>query len=299
MSCEKLAEYINRELATRMNDDDERINFSRKDYNAVRSLLRCARGKGDDFESLRDDRNTSQVMRVLGLWSFRDLTDWAEKVTATANILVNLQAGNYDTVTSNDYEGVRHLHGGLTLLAVMNEFAYTCGHFPLRHELLALLEVVHPHYRKQLYTTLLDAILPDTTTNTLDELRAGPAVIDVLARMNSPEAGMLIDQFAKSEQTLKQLSSAGYQIPPELASVPLCVRLFMQTMRNVFTVSPLHTIGETLALTLEDSGSYDYTGSDFEDSDEAKTVRVISPGWKCGDEVFSRPKVIEVMGNAG
>ena len=124
------------------------------------------------------------------------------------------------------------------------------------------------------------------------------AVIDVLARMNSQEAGMLIDQFAKAEQTLKQLSSSGYKIPNELASVPLCVRMFMQTMRNVFMISPIHKMGETLSLTFEDSGKYDYSGSDFEDSDEAKTVKVLSPGWKCGDEVFSMPKVIEVSSNA-
>ena len=74
--------------------------------------------------------------------------------------------------------------------------------------------------------------------------------------------------------------------------------MFMQTMRNVFMISPIHKMGETLSLTFEDSGKYDYSGSDFEDSDEAKTVKVLSPGWKCRDEVFSMPKVIEVSSNA-
>ena len=289
MSYEKLAGYINRELAMHAKDDD-RINLSRKDYRAIRSLLRCAGGTGDDFEALKD--NAVYVISRLHLWSFEDLQRWAGKVTAAANILVNLQTGNYEALTSNDYEEVRHLHGGLTILAVMSEFARNCGDDFPADSLLALLEVVHTRRRENLYNVFLETLLPNSPAS------AQPAVIDVLSRMNSKEAGMLIDQFAKSEQTLKQLSSAGCQIPPELASVPLCVRLFMQTMRNVFTVSPIHTIGETLTLTLEDAGSYDYTGSDFEDSGTAKTVRVISPGWKCGDEVFSRPKVIEVSSNA-
>ena len=119
------------------------------------------------------------------------------------------------------------------------------------------------------------------------------AVVDVLAKMNSHEAGQLLDQFAKSEQTLKQLSMSGYTVPKELSSVSLCVRMFMRTMRNVFMISPVHVIGEKLTLTLEQAERYDYSGSDFDGSDEIKNVEVISPGWRYGKEIFSLPKVIE------
>lgn len=119
------------------------------------------------------------------------------------------------------------------------------------------------------------------------------AVVDVLAKMNSQEAGKLLDQFAKSEQTLKQLASSGYEIPKELSSVSLCVRMFMRTMRNVFMISPVHVIGEKLKLTLEQAERYDYSGSDFDDSGEVKNVEVISPGWRYGKEIFSLPKVME------
>ena len=119
------------------------------------------------------------------------------------------------------------------------------------------------------------------------------AVVDVLAKMNSQEAGQLLDQFAKSEQTLKQLSSGGYTVPKELSSVSLCVRMFMRTMRNVFRISPVHVIGERLKLTLEQAERYDYSGSDFADDGEVKTVEVISPGWRYDKEIFSLPKVIE------
>ena len=119
------------------------------------------------------------------------------------------------------------------------------------------------------------------------------AVVDVLAKMNSQESGQLLDQFAKSEQTLKQLSSSGYTVPKELSSVSLCVRMFMRTMRNVFMISPVHVIGEKLNITLEQAERYDYSGSDFADAEEVKKVEVISPGWRYGKEVFSLPKVIE------
>ena len=119
------------------------------------------------------------------------------------------------------------------------------------------------------------------------------AVVDVLAKMNSQEYGQLLDQFAKSEQTLKQLASSGYTVPKELSSVSLCVRMFMRTMRNVFKISPVHVIGDRLKLTLEQAERYDYSGSDFADDSEVKTVEVISPGWRYGKEVFSLPKVIE------
>lgn len=119
------------------------------------------------------------------------------------------------------------------------------------------------------------------------------AVVDVLGRMNSQEAGQLLDQFAKSEQTLKQLALAGYEVPQELSSVSLCVKMFMRTMRNIFGISPVHVIGEKLKLRLEQAEGYDYSGSDFEDDGEVKEVEVISPGWRYGNEIFSLPKVLE------
>ena len=119
------------------------------------------------------------------------------------------------------------------------------------------------------------------------------AVVDVLEKMNSQECDMLLDQFARSEQTLKQLSASGYSVPKELSSVSLCVRMFMRTMRNVFMISPVHSIGERLSLTLEQAERYDYSGSDFVNADDVKTVEVISPGWRHGKDIFSLPKVIE------
>ena len=121
----------------------------------------------------------------------------------------------------------------------------------------------------------------------LQQEGAETALIEVLTQINSRQAGMLLDQFSKSEEKLR-----GLTVPAELSSISMCVRMFMKTMREMFGISEVHKIGEVITITLEQSEQYDYTGSDFNDG-EVKKVQVISPGWKRGDEIFSVPHVIE------
>ena len=118
------------------------------------------------------------------------------------------------------------------------------------------------------------------------------ALIDVLAKMNSKSSRKMLDQFAKSEKTLKELTAQGFEIPPEIASVSLCVRLFMSAMRSL-GVSPVHEVGELIELSLNEAENYDYNGSDFTSDDEKKLVQVVDTGWKYGDVIFSRPGVVE------
>ena len=119
------------------------------------------------------------------------------------------------------------------------------------------------------------------------------AVNEVLELLNSQESGMLLDQFAKAENTLRQLTAKKIEIPEDLSSLSLCVKIFMRTMRNVFGISPVLKAGEVLEITLDQAKRYIYSGSQFADDDETKKVEVTSPGWKRGDEIFSQPKVIE------
>ena len=119
------------------------------------------------------------------------------------------------------------------------------------------------------------------------------AMNDVLALMNSPASGMLIDQFAKCEQTLKTLAEKGVHLPEEYSSLSLCVRIFMRTMRNVFGVTPVLELGKTLKINLDQSLRYIYTGSEFENAEERKKVKVTSPGWIRKGEIFSPPQVME------
>lgn len=43
--------------------------------------------------------------------------------------------------------------------------------------------------------------------------------------MNSQASGMLIDQFARCEQTIRQASEKGITLPEEYASISLCVNI--------------------------------------------------------------------------
>lgn len=121
----------------------------------------------------------------------------------------------------------------------------------------------------------------------LQQEGAETALITVLTQMNSRQAGMLLDQFSKSEEKLKGLS-----VPPELSGISMCVRMFMRTMREMFGISQVYNIGDIINITLEQSENYDYSGSDFNNG-EVKKVQVISPGWKRNGEIFSVPHVIE------
>lgn len=119
------------------------------------------------------------------------------------------------------------------------------------------------------------------------------AINEVLSLMNSKESGMLIDQFAKCEKAMKDLSAKGINLPQEYSSLSLCVRIFMRTMRNIFGVSPVLKSGEIIEMTLDQAERYIYTGSDFRDSEEVKKAEVTSPGWKRNGEIFSLPQVME------
>lgn len=119
------------------------------------------------------------------------------------------------------------------------------------------------------------------------------AINEVLSLMNSKESGMLIDQFAKCEKAMKDLSAKGIALPQEYSSLSLCVRIFMRTMRNIFGVSPVLKPGDVIEMTLDQAERYIYTGSNFRDSEEVKKVEVTSPGWKRNDEIFSLPQVME------
>ena len=116
--------------------------------------------------------------------------------------------------------------------------------------------------------------------------------IDVLTQMNSPAMGMLLDQFAAAEQNLRRLRADGFEIPHELESVPACVRMFMRAIRAL-GAEPIRTPGEELIVNLEESESYDYSGSDFQTAEERKTVQVLTPGWRYKENVISLPRVAE------
>ena len=117
---------------------------------------------------------------------------------------------------------------------------------------------------------------------------------DALSQMNSPSMGMLLDQFAAAEENLRKLRSRGVEIPREIESIPACIRMFMRAMGSL-GVAAIEKPGAVLNITLAESESYEYSGSDFVDSVEQKAVQVLSPGWIYGDRIVSLPRVVEQL----
>ena len=142
MNYDKLTNYISRELNMHRNDDGARLYMRREDFRAVKRLLSCAKASSEDFTKLKGDRATMQVMNDLRVQDFETLQRWAEEVKGTASILVKLKNGNYQALTSTDYDKLSRLHRNvrsLTLLAVMDEFVFQCGRsFRARNSFLTL-----------------------------------------------------------------------------------------------------------------------------------------------------------------
>ncbi len=120
---------------------------------------------------------------------------------------------------------------------------------------------------------------------------------DALSQMNSPAMGMLLDQFAASEENLRKLRSKGVEIPREIESIPACIRMFMRAIEALGVV-PIKKPGAILNITLTESESYEYSGSDFVDSAERKVVQVVTPGWIYGDRIISLPRVVEQLASS-
>ena len=120
---------------------------------------------------------------------------------------------------------------------------------------------------------------------------------DALSQMNSPSMGMLLDQFAAAEENLRKLRSRGVEIPREIESIPACIRMFMRAMGSL-GVAAIEKPGAVLNITLTESESYEYSGSDFVDSAERKVVQVVTPGWIYGDRIVSLPRVVEQLASS-
>lgn len=128
------------------------------------------------------------------------------------------------------------------------------------------------------------------------------ATLAFFQEMNSGKHSNLLDQFLKAEDLVKRLKRDGVEIPQEIELIPITVRLFNRFLKTQ-GIRPKAVVGETKEITLSESDEYEYIGSEWEDAEGTKTVRVISAGWLYdgtlkGDEsasiVINKPKVQEV-----
>ena len=119
------------------------------------------------------------------------------------------------------------------------------------------------------------------------------AVITFFQEMNSGKHSNLLDQFLKAELLVKQLKQRGTEIPQEIELIPILIRMFTRFVK-MQGIRPKAIVGEHKEITLNESDEYEYIGSDWEDPDERKTVKVQSAGWVYADTLISKPKVTEI-----
>ena len=322
---DKFKEYLASEISARKNTRPHKIMMSITDHAALMRLYKCA-GKGWAYlEGLivSGDKEIVQsvqyFMKILEITDPESLKAWGARVERLADILVRRQKNGRDGITDDEFSLMKKFRDieeddkptRLLLLTSMSLFAVNCGEeFTPKSMMAEYLEIMNPHKVIGLYKMLFQTITayrrrdrkparqnleaPVQTPETpIQEEGHEAAVNEVLDLLNSQESGMLLDQFAKAENTLRQLAAKEIAIPEELSSLSLCVKIFMRTMRNVFGISPVFKTGEILEMSLDQAQRYIYSGSDFADDEDTKKVEVIAPGWKRGEDIFSLPRIIE------
>ena len=119
-------------------------------------------------------------------------------------------------------------------------------------------------------------------------------VVNFFQQMNSSQSGHLLDQFAISEKSLKELKRRNFTIPVEVESIPALIRMFIRFVK-FYGIQEKEKFG-VKKINLREADMYDYVGTDFKDENEIKTVEVVTSGWDYGGSVISRPRVVEVFG---
>ena len=114
------------------------------------------------------------------------------------------------------------------------------------------------------------------------------AVMGFFKEFNSTKNSKLLDQFHKANSMVPQ------KITPEnIEFLWGVLKMFAKFLENL-GIEPMHEIGSHLQLTLEESHSYDYVGSDWIESLDVKNVEVITPGWTYQDAIVSPAMVKEI-----
>ena len=119
------------------------------------------------------------------------------------------------------------------------------------------------------------------------------AFISVFQEMNTVKHSYFLDQFLRAEIQLEESRQLGTELPQEIELISVLIPIFNHFLR-LHDVQPKELVGKKIPLSLKESDHYEYIGSDFESSDEQKTVEVLSPGWTCRGRLIIKPRVREV-----
>lgn len=119
-------------------------------------------------------------------------------------------------------------------------------------------------------------------------------LVDFFSKLNSEKYGCILDELLVVKRGVDQLRKENYEIPIEINGLLIVIKKLIQFIRDshIEPMMRIHSIREVIATDIE---FCNYEGTPFQNADEIKKVRVVSPGWIYKDKEIqiSRPKVRE------
>lgn len=122
-------------------------------------------------------------------------------------------------------------------------------------------------------------------------------VTNFFTTVNSAKYGRLLDNSVLVEKRLDVLRHEKYRFPVEVMAMPIMIKNLLAFIR-AYGFETIKEAGTMFEAASEDLLYVDYDGEPFI-GDERKLVEVVSPGWKRGDIIISKPVVREVVDAAG
>lgn len=117
---------------------------------------------------------------------------------------------------------------------------------------------------------------------------------DLFSRLNSDSYGYILDALFILRKGISDLRKSNYAPPQEINGLMIMASNMLKFIRDSH-IDPVMKVNSVIDVTAKDIEDCNYIGSPFENADDIKTVRVISPGWIYRDKkiIISRPEVKE------
>ena len=117
---------------------------------------------------------------------------------------------------------------------------------------------------------------------------------DFFAKLNSEKYGCILDELLVVRKGVDDLRKSNYELPIEINGLLIMVKKLIQFVRDSH-IEPMMRVNTVKEVSATDLEFCNYEGSPFENQNDRKTVRVVSPGWVYKDKEIqiSRPKVKE------
>lgn len=118
------------------------------------------------------------------------------------------------------------------------------------------------------------------------------------SQLNSEKYGCILDQLLVANSGFNSLAQAKYVFPVELNGVRIMVKRLIQFTKDCH-INPIMKQDVCMQVTAKDIEFCEYLGTPFQNEEELKQVKVISPGWIYQDKEvqISRPILKGVTNN--